>query len=486
VIFSAFFKAEDKSPWGDFWFEPTGSRSLSGARITADNALRLSAVYACVRVLSETFAMLPFVLYRKTGNGGKELVTDHWLYRLLAVRPNEFQNAFEWREMMQAHLAMRGNAYNQIIANYRGEITALIPFHPDSVRIEMMPTNNYRYHVTDRFGKTQILARGDMWHLRGISLDGIIGLNPIQLARDNLGVGMSAQEYAARFYANDAKPSGGWIEFPGNFKDAATKKSFKDSWQETQSGINRGKLAVLEHGMKYHAAEISNDDAQFLETRQFQIAEIARIFRVPPHLIGDLSRATNNNIEQQSRDFVQNTMTPWAERWEASIEADLLLDGEDLEAEFDFANLLRGDTSARSNYYSSGVQNGWLTRNEARIAENLNPLEGLDEPLRPLNLGDNAALEDAEDDAEASEPANPLDQDETDDPAALRMNSLIAGNAARLARRMAKSGDLSASLIAESLAVPLAAAEAWLTSPVAASRSESDLATALLTLGKAT
>jgi HK97 family phage portal protein len=288
--------------------------------------------------------------------------------------------------MLQGHLALRGNAYCQIITNPRGEITELLPIHPDRVRVEVMRSGEFRYRITDRFGDETVLARSAVWHLRGLSSDGVMGMNPIELARESLGIALAAQDYGSRFFANDAKPSGGWIEFPGSFKDPEAKKVFRESYQAAQSGANRGKVLVLENGMKFHEVGVTNKDAQFLELRKFQITDIARLFRVPPHMIADLDRATFSNIEQQSLEFVMHTMTPWAERWEASIEAELLLDNDPLEIEFDFANLMRGDAASRSAYYQSGIQNGWLTRNEARIAENLNPIDGLDEPLRPLNM----------------------------------------------------------------------------------------------------
>ncbi len=378
--------SEDRSPWGEFWFEPVSARTASGARVSADSAMRLAAVYACVRILSETMASLPVVMYRARADGGKEVVTNHWLHRLLACRPNRYQNAFEWREMLQGHLVLRGNAYNRIVANSRGEILELMPIHPDRIRMELTPAGDYRYRVTDRLGNESVLPRGEIWHLRGLSSDGMMGVSPIELARESLWMALAAQDYGARFFANDAKPTGGWIEFPGSFKDAEAKKVFRESYQQAQSGANRGKVLVLENGMKFHEVGVTNRDAQFLELRKFQITDIARLFRVPPHMIADLDRATFSNIEQQSLEFVMHTMTPWAERWEASIESELMLDDEELEVEFDFANLMRGDAASRAAYYQSGIQNGWLTRNEARISENLNPIDGLDEPLRPLNM----------------------------------------------------------------------------------------------------
>jgi HK97 family phage portal protein len=403
--------ASDRSPWGDFWFEPTGSRTAAGVRVSADSAMRLAAVYACVRVLSETLAALPLVVYRARPDGGKDRVKDHWLYQLLGRRPNRFQNPFEFRETLQGHLALRGNAYCQIVSNARGEVVELNPLHPDRIRLELLDSGDYRYRFTDRGGREIIFPRGEVWHLRGLSSDGLMGLSPIELARDSLGTALAAQDYGGRFFANDAKPTGGWIEFAGTFKDSEARKVFRESYQQSQSGANRGKVLVLESGMKFHEVGVTNKDAQFLELRAFQITDIARLFRVPPHMIGDLSRATFSNIEQQSLEFVMHTMTPWAERWEASIEAELLLDDDPVEVEFDFTNLMRGDAASRSAYYQSGIQNGWMTRNEARIAENLNPIDGLDEPLRPLNMVEESVVEEsAVDTQDANLPINEKDQ----------------------------------------------------------------------------
>jgi HK97 family phage portal protein len=439
-------------------------------RVSPDSALRLAAVYACVRILAETMASLPLVVYQRRADGGKDKVTDHWLYRLMAKRPNRFQNPFEWREMLQGHLALRGNAYNQIITNPRGEIIELMPIHPDRVKIELLPSGEYRYRVTDRSGTEVILPRGEVWHLRGLSSDGLMGMSPIELARENLGMALAAQDYGARFFANDAKPTGGWIEFPGTFKDNEAKKVFRESYQQAQSGANRGKVLVLENGMKFHEVGVTNKDAQFLELRKFQITDIARLFRVPPHMIADLERATFSNIEQQSLEFVMHTMTPWAERWEASIESELLLEGDDIEIEFDFANLMRGDAASRSSYYQSGIQNGWLTRNEARIAENLNPIDGLDQPLRPLNMVEEDAAEDLGIDTqeEAAEPPEKKAIEPSEDESVARLNgrfnALVQTTSERLARRIGRSGHLAEKdilLISQALAVPLDRVELW-------------------------
>ena len=460
----------DRSPWGDFFFEPVSARTGSGMRVSPDSALRLAAVYACVRVLSESLASLPLVIYQRRADGGKDKVTDHWLSRLLAKRPNRFQNPFEWREMLQGHLALRGNAYNQIITNPRGEVTELVPLHPDRVRLELLPSGEFRYRFTDRFGCENILSRGQVWHLRGLSSDGLMGLSPIDLARESLGMALAAQDYGARFFANDAKPTGGWIEFPGSFKDNEAKKVFRESYQQAQSGANRGKVLVLENGMKFHEVGVTNKDAQFLELRKFQITDIARLFRVPPHMIADLDRATFSNIEQQSLEFVMHTMTPWAERWEAAIGRDLIFDSEALEVEFDFSNLMRGDVASRSAYYQSGIQNGWLTRNEARAAENLNPIAGLEQPLRPLNMVEESDAQESETESAspASDTASESGSDETANPTdahmRLRFGALISSNAHRLARRIHKKGVIGVndiSLIADALGLSDGLVKQW-------------------------
>ena len=473
-------------------------------RVSADSAMRLAAVYACVRILSETMASLPMVLYRQRKDGGKDRVTDHWLYQVLAKRPNRYQNPFEWREMLQGHLALRGNAFCQIITDGRGEITQLVPIHPDRVRMELLDSGEYRYRVRNQGGQEMLLPRGQVWHLRGLSSDGLFGLSPIELARESLGMALAAQDYGARFFNNDAKPTGGWIEFPGTFKDQEAKRVFRESYQAAQSGANRGKVLVLENGMKFHEVGVTNKDAQFLELRKFQITDIARLFRVPPHMIADLDRATFSNIEQQSLEFVMHTMTPWAERWEASIEADLMLDGDELEVEFDFANLMRGDAASRSAYYQSGIQNGWLTRNEARVAENLNPIDGLDQPLRPLNMvqEEDAQEVDEADEAQEGEPlelrggegdhAQSEDAQAPPNPLLQRLRRLVEANAGRLARRISKKAGLGASalslaptdleLIASALGRDLAVVQAWacdLPTPL----NEAALVAALIDLG---
>jgi len=388
-MFLSKFRADgvdDRSPWGDFWVEPVSMHTSSGQRVSGDTALKLSVVFACVRVLAETMASLPFVLYREKDDGGKDVVTDHWLYDLLAKRTNRWQNAFEWREMQQGHIALRGTGYNRIVANSRGEVQELQPLHPDRVKIEVLPNGAYRYLIRQNNGADEILQPGEVFKVAGLSSNGLTGLSVIDYARESIGEGLAQQDFSSRFFNNDARPMGGWIEFPGKFKDDDSRRAWRESWQQAQAGANRGKTAVLENAMKYHEIGLTNRDSQFVEAKAAKVPDICRWFRMPPHLVGDLSRSTNNNIEQQSLEFVTFTMTPWAERWEAAIEDQLLGDDEDLCVEFDFENLLRGDLAAMSEYFASGITNGYLTRNEVRVSRNLKPLPGLDEPLEPLNM----------------------------------------------------------------------------------------------------
>jgi hypothetical protein len=299
-----------------------------------------------------------------------------------------------------------------------------------------------------------------------MSDDGIVGISPIEQCAQAIGEGLSMQSYSSRFFANDAKPGGGWIEVPGSFANTHDKQTFRDSWQTMQGGTNRGKVAVLEKGMKFHELSLTNSDAQFVEARAAKVTDLCRIFRVPPHMIGDLSRATFSNIEQQSIEFWTNTMLPWAEMWESSIEFHLLGEDSPFEPEFNMDRMLRGDSAARTAYYTGGITGGWLTRNEAREMEGLDPLDDLDEPLVPLNMVSADKLDDP-DAAEQDDVPEPTEPATEPDDKAARLHTLVAANAGRMARRMAKGDMVSAELLAEALAVTPAAASHWLMSGAA-------------------
>lgn len=435
----------DRSAFGGFWFNPVPAR-FGAAQVTPDTALTLSAVYACVRVLTDSVSTLPFQMYRNKKNGGKTQIRKHWLYRLFAQRPNDYQNPMEFRSMMQGHLALRGNAFAYIEENGKGEVTALHPIHPDRVTIEVL-TNvatgpNWRYKVKNQDGSDTMLSRAEMFHIKGLSPDAIIGYSPIALARKMLATGLAAQDYGVRFFDNDASPTSGWLEHPSNFRDKEQRTLFRDAWQDQQSGANRGKVAVLEYGIKYNPGPtISNADAQFIETKKLTRAEVASLFRVPPHMIGDLDRATFSNIEQQSIDFVTHALRPWLVCWEEAIKYSFLdPEDDDLCIRFPVIELMRGDMAARAAYINTGVMNGTLTRNEGRIMEDRDPLPGLDEPLQMVNM---VTASQAEEEAQEEDEQETVDPPPKSTPSvppknAERLNALAVAAAERVARKEAR------------------------------------------------
>lgn len=461
---SARADAGDRSAWSNWWFSPVGMSTGSGARVSGDGALALTAAWASVRNISEDFAKLPFRLYKPRTGGGKDEVKDHWLYRLFGKAPNDWQTPFEWREMLEGHLLLRGNAFNQIIEDGRGGVTQLIPMHPDRVKMELLDNGSFRYRFMRLDGSEVIFAREQVWHIRGLSSDGYMGYNPVQVQRQALGVAISRQEYAARFFANDAKPTGGWLEFPGKFANDDAKKAFRESWKKVQGGKNAGTMAVLDQGMKYHEIGFNNRDSQFIEASQMSVVEVARMFRVPPHKIGELSRATFSNIEQQNIEYATDCIQSWCERWESSVENALLGPDSDLEVEFDISSLMRGDMAARSLYINMGVMNGTLTRNEGREMEGRNPIDGLDEPLQALNM---VSVDDVPDpNAAPAAPAPPNESTPADDGADARLQTVIRGNAARMAKRIAALQMPSMQILSEALAVSVQEAADWLTAHV--------------------
>ncbi len=362
--------------------------TAAGMSVTADNAMRVAAVYSCIRVLAETLAGLPLIVYRRKKGGGKERATDHWLYRVLHSAPNDWMTSFAWREMGMAHLCLRGVSYSQIVADTRGR-RQLVPHHPDRVRATHLDTGRLAYEVQLKNGTFVTVLQEDMLRIPFMTLDGVTPITPIQSQRETLGAALATQDYSSRFWANDARPTGGWIEMDGTFANEDAEKKFKASWQSSMTGENRHKTPILPRGMKYNAPlNLTMEDAQFLETRQLQRSEIAGIWRVPPHMIGDLARSTNNNIEHQGIEFVVYTMQPWIARWEQELSRGLLSEAEQEEyfVEFLVDGLLRGDAAARANYFRTAVLTGWMNRNEVREIENMNRAEGLDEFLTPLNM----------------------------------------------------------------------------------------------------
>ena len=379
-IFSGLFRSRDKpqnSLNGSryfFWFGHT----TSGKAVTEMSAMQMTAVYSCVRILSEAVAGLPLQLFRYNEAGGREKALDHPLYRLLHDEPNPEMTSFVFRETLMSHLLLWGNAYAQIVRNGRGEVLGLYPLMPNKMKVDRDERGNLYYEYsrttedTKTLGKKQrvILRPTDVLHIPGLGFDGLVGYSPIAMAKNAIGLAIATEEYGAKFFANGATP-GGVLEHPGIIKDP---QKIRDSWNAAYQGsANAHKVVVLEEGMKYQSIGISPEQAQFLETRKFQINEIARIFRVPPHMVGDLEKSSFSNIEQQSLEFVKYTLDPWVVRWEQAMTRVLLLDSEKPRyfIKFNLEGLLRGDYQSRMNGYAIGRQNGWMSANDIRELENL-------------------------------------------------------------------------------------------------------------------
>lgn len=381
--------AQERAPDSDFWYQPIGHSSAMGW-INGERAMRASAVFACVRVIAETVSSLPLITYRRLPRG-KERATEHPMYRMLRWRPNTRQTALEFVEMMTAHAVLRGNGYAIREYGRGGVLKSLTPVHPDAMTTNVLPNGQIGYLYRDSSdGQIYRYTEQEIFHLRGMSLDGVSGVSPIGYASQAIGMALAAEDYGARFYQNDATP-GGVLTHPQHFRDKESREQFRKAWQAAQSGSNRRKTAVLEDGMKYEQIGMSNSDAQFLESRKFQLAEIARIFRVPLVLLGETEKSTSwgTGIEQFMLAFVTHTIRPWCARWEQALQRDFFDDetvDDEYFAEFLMDALLRGDQKSRYEAYSKGIQDGWMTRNEAREKENMNPLDGLDEALEPLNM----------------------------------------------------------------------------------------------------
>ena len=352
----------------------TGQKSNSGIEVDQESALGISTVYACVKVISETIASLPLNLMKELTNGDSEKAKQHPLYSILKDVPNSEMTSFTFREMLMTNLLLWGNAYALIKRNKNGQIVELYPLKSKNMVVERDSiTNAIKYTYTNNRGLTKTYSPKQIFHIPAFSFDGIVGVSPITYAREAMGLALATEEFGARFFGNGARP-GGVLEHPGVLKDP---EKLRDSWNKVYQGTaNSHKIAVLEEGMKYHEIGMSPEDSQFLQTRTFQIAEICRIFRVPPHMVGDLSRSTFSNIEHQSIDFVVHTIRPWLVRWEQAISRSLLNEEERTiyYANFKVEGLMRGDFATRMNGYAIARQNGWMSANEIRALENMNKI----------------------------------------------------------------------------------------------------------------
>jgi len=393
----------------------SGLPTYTGQNVTALSALQNTAVFACVRVLAESVASLPLILYERTDRGKRRAINHH-LFNLLHLLPNPELTAFELREVAMGHLGLWGNAYLEIQRDRGGRVMGLWPLTPRRVDIQRVQ-GRLVYTVAlgdlnDPRPETQHLDWSQVWHIKGFGHDGVRGLSPIGLARQAVGLALATEKYGAKLFENGARP-GAVLEHPGELSDGSEKR-LRESWEAMHSGLdNAHRIAILEEGLSLKEVGIPPEDAQFLQTRRFQVEEVGRMYRVPLHMIGDLTRSTNNNIEHQGIEFVQHTLRPWLVRWEQSISRDLLSDPErsaGLFAEHLVDALLRGDTQSRYGAYSIGRNGGWLSVNDIREKENMNLIEDGDDYLRPLNMAPAGSEPETDPDPD-SDPDSDVDPD---------------------------------------------------------------------------
>lgn len=362
------------APWDDYWYNPLGSASASGMRITESSAKRIATVLACVGVIGRNLGMMPCKIYTEAPDGSKKLVDHHPLYDVLYIRPNSQQTAFEFKQMMQGHLELRGNAYAEIIPGPRGPVDQLVPMHPDRVHVERLkPSGRLRYVYNDPLtGQTRNLTQEEVFHLRNFSDDGFVGQSTIGMACDTFGVALAQQDYSARFLKNDARPP---LVIEGtNFKNKDDKEEFRKSWQASQTGANRGMAAILPLGVSIKEIGVKPIDQQLLDAQKFQRIQICSIFGVPPHLIGETEKtATYASVEQFNIMYAVHCILPRLVLWEQAIQRDLLTSNKYF-AKFSMAALLRGDTASRFAAYHVAIGDGWMSQDETRALEDMNPI----------------------------------------------------------------------------------------------------------------
>ena len=355
-------------------------RANSGEQVDEKSAMQIATVYACVRLLADSVAQLPLHLFRVVGEDGQEKANDHPLYNILYRQPNPEMTDFSFKEVLMTHLLLWGNAYVQIIRDGKNNVLGLYPLLPENVEIDRDAKGNlyYIYHAyTDEVpgdnNKDITFRRDEILHIPGLGFNGLVGFSPIAMMKNSLGTNIAVEKYGSSFFKNGAQPSG-VLEHPGVLKDP---QKIRDNWSSVYGGAgNAHKVAVLEENMHYKPISLPPEDSQFLSTREFGVEEICRIFRVPPHMVQDLKRATYSNIEHQSIDFVVHTLDPWLIRIEKAIikeEKDVYF------PKFNVDGLLRGDIESRMRAYGTGISNGFFSPNDARRKENM--------PLIPAEEG---------------------------------------------------------------------------------------------------
>lgn len=361
-----------------YWQRLGGFGSHSGVQVNEESSLRFITIFSCVRVLAEALASLPLVVHKSRPDGGADKGADHPVFDLLYAEPNNEMNTSTWREQQMGNLAISGNCYSILTRNGRGQTVDLYPVPWERCWPYRDPSDGtIKYRVDDR-GKYEVFPASEVFHVPGLGFDGILGYSPIRMAQESIGIGMAAAEFAARFYGQGMN-AGGILEHPTELSDPAYKR-LKDDIEDNWSGMrNSWKPVILEGGMKYTRVSMPMADAQFIETRKFTRDEICGLFRVPPHMIADLERSTNNNIEQQSLEFVMYSLLPYVTKWENAINWKLFSKKDRAQgyyAKFNLSGLLRGDYLSRQQGLAIQRQNGIINANTWREFEEMNPIDG--------------------------------------------------------------------------------------------------------------
>jgi HK97 family phage portal protein len=384
-LISAFFKAQAPPATHDYWYTSLGQSSLTGIRIDAAGALSASPVWGCVNVLSSGVGVLPIITYRRRQDGGKDRAWDHPLYDVLHLKPNELQTPFAFKRMLMVHALLWGNGYARIVPGPRGPVDQLIPLHPDGVRVERLPGGGVRYMVRNERGTENAVNDEDIFHIPGLSLDGVSGLSIMDLARESIAINLAAKEYGARFFSESAQPRG-YLKVAGQLKKEG-RENLLEYWMSRQGGLrNVWKPAVLQDGVEWEATGMTNEDALLVATLEWSAADCARFFNVPLHMIQETSKVTSwgSGIAELSAGFVTWSLMPWLVNIQETISKDLIVANRLYFAEFLVDALLQAKTLERYQAYEIATGGKpWMTVNEVRVTENRNPISGGDELTAP-------------------------------------------------------------------------------------------------------
>jgi HK97 family phage portal protein len=378
-LIARLFKREKRAlPADAYWLRFADS----AAYLSPVAAEGIAAVYACVQAIAETVGSLPLILYRRGDNGDRVRAPEHPLYDVLHSKPNEWQSALELREMLTAHVLLRGNAFAEIVRGYDGQCRALLPLHPDRVSVIVLESGRLAYDVQTPRGRRRLL-QDEVLHLRHRSDDGILGRSPIAVCRDTIRLAGAEREHGIATFANGARISG-FLKYPGPLTREQIEELTK-LWSERYGGAsNAGRTPVLANGMEYAPVAMNLEDAQWVAARQFSVEEVCRLFRVPPTMVGDLRHGNYSNTLELARHFVVHSLRRWLAMWEQAVATQLLSDrGRSIYfAEHSVEGLLRGDAGNRAEFYRRGIEDGWLLRSEVRRLENLPVIEGIDDAER--------------------------------------------------------------------------------------------------------